>query len=296
MVVRSVVRFFVLDFGIMKKLLGILVFALTLFQIISLAASEINLDQKIPFDQEIVYKKLDNGLTYYIKKNSTPKKKARIDLIIKTGSLMEDYDQLGLAHLIEHMVFNGTKDYPKNKIDEYFNSIGLSIGADFNAFTGFEKTVYTFSIPTEKTEFIRQGIHILSDISNFANLDDQSFEKERKIVEEEWRGSLGKDKRLFDEIKKVFFLNSKFAKRSPIGDIDIIRNFTYETAIRYYNDWYRPDLMAVVAVGDFDEKYVEGLIKKYFSKIKSKNKKRDLPVTIIPNYNKSIYVVQSDPE
>ena len=175
---------------------------------------------------------------------------------------MEDDDQLGLAHLIEHMVFNGTKDYPKNKIDEYFNSIGLSIGADFNAFTGFEKTVYTFSIPTEKTGFIEQGIHILSDISNFANLDDQSFEKERKIVEEEWRGSLGKDKRLFDEIKKVFFLNSKFAKRSPIGDIDIIRNFTYETAIRYYNDWYRPDLMAVVAVGDFDEKYVEGLIKK----------------------------------
>ena len=100
----------------MKKLfLGILVFALTLFQIISLAASEINLDQKIPFDQEIVYKKLDNGLTYYIKKNSTPKKKARIDLIIKTGSLMEDDDQLGLAHLIEHMVFNGTKDYPKIK-------------------------------------------------------------------------------------------------------------------------------------------------------------------------------------
>ena len=222
----------------MKKLLGILVFALTLFQIFSLTASEINLDQKIPFDQEIVYGKLDNGLTYYIKKNTTPKKKARIDLIIKAGSLMEDDDQLGLAHLIEHMVFNGTKDYPKNKIDEYFNSIGLSIGADFNAFTGFEKTVYTFSIPTEKTEFIRQGIHILSDISNFANLDDQSFEKERKIVEEEWRGSLGKDKRLFDEIKKVYFLNSKFAKRLPIGDIDIIRNFTYETAIRYYNDWY----------------------------------------------------------
>ena len=273
----------------MKKLLAILVFALTLFQIISLAASEINLDQKIPFDQEIVYGKLDNGLTYYIKKNSTPKKKARIDLIIKTGSLMEDDDQLGLAHLIEHMVFNGTKDYPKNKIDEYFNSIGLSIGADFNAFTGFEKTVYTFSIPTEKTGFIEQGIHILSDISNFANLDDQSFEKERKIVEEEWRGSLGKDKRLFDEIKKVFFLNSKFEDcsnsfledmqcikdskfkdRQPIGDIEIIRNFTYETAIRYYNDWYRPDLMAVVAVGDFDEKYVEELIKKYYYELFTK--------------------------
>ena len=278
----------------MKKLLAILVLGLLVFQSSS-QATEIDLDQKIPLYKEITYGKLENGLTYYIKKNSSPKEKATIHLVVKAGSLMEDDDQLGLAHLIEHMVFNGTKNFPKNEIDKYFNSIGLSIGADFNAFTGYETTVYKFNIPTEKKEFIEKGIHILSEISNFANLDDESFDKERKIVEEEWRIDLGKDKRLFDEIKKYYYLNSKFSKRTPIGDINIIRNFSYETAIRFYNDWYRPDLMAVIAVGDFDSKYVESLIKKFFSNIKAKSN-RSSPEATIPKYNKTIFLTLSDPE
>ena len=139
----------------MKKLLGIVVLGLLVFQSFS-QATEIDLDQKIPLYKEITYGKLENGLTYYIKKNSSPKEKATIHLIVKAGSLMEDDDQLGLAHLIEHMVFNGTKNFPKNEIDKYFNSIGLSIGADFNAVTGYETTVYKFNIPTEKKEFIEK--------------------------------------------------------------------------------------------------------------------------------------------
>ena len=178
-------------------LIELLAIIFIFFQCISTNATEINLDQKIPLDKEITYGKLDNGFTYYIKKNTSPKKKATIHLIVKAGSLMEDDDQLGLAHLIEHMVFNGTKNFPKDSIDKYFNSIGLSIGADFNAFTGHEKTVYKFNIPTEKKENIEKGIHILSEISNFAILDDKSFEKERKIVEEEWRLDLGRNKRVF---------------------------------------------------------------------------------------------------
>ena len=114
-------------------LIELLVVIFIFFQCVSTNATEINLDQKIPLDKEITYGKLDNGLTYYIKKNTSPKKKATIHLIVKAGSLMEDDDQLGLAHLIEHMVFNGTKDFPKNEIDEYLNSIGLSLGSDFNA-------------------------------------------------------------------------------------------------------------------------------------------------------------------
>jgi len=270
-----------------------ILFFFTFFQYISSNATEIDLDQKIPLYKEITYGKLDNGLTYYIKKNASPKHKATIHLVVKAGSLMEDDDQLGLAHLIEHMVFNGTKNFPKDKIDKYFNSIGLSIGADFNAYTSYERTVYKFNIPTEKKEFLEKGIHILSEMSSFANLDNDSFEKERKIVEEEWRRDLGKSKRLFDEIKKYYFLNSKFAKRSVIGDIDIIRNFSYETARRYYKDWYRPDLMAVIAVGDFDPIYVESLIKKFFNNIKAKSK-RNLPDANIPKYNKTIFLTQSD--
>ena len=271
-----------------------MVLGLLVFQSFS-QATEIDLDEKIPLYKEITYGKLENGLTYYIKKNSLPKEKVTIHLIVKAGSLMEDDDQLGLAHLIEHMVFNGTKNFPKNEIDKYFNSIGLSIGADFNAFTGFETTVYKFNIPTEKKEFLEKGIHILSEISNFANLDDESFEKERKIVEEEWRMDLGKDKRLFDEIKNYYYLNSKFSKRAPIGNINIIRNFSYETAKRFYNDWYRPDLMAVIAVGDFDSKYVESLIKKFFSNIKA-NSNRTSPEATIPKYNKTIFLTLTDPE
>ena len=154
---------------------------------------------------------------------------------------MEDEDQLGLAHLIEHMVFNGTKNFPKDSIDKYFTSIGLSIGADYNASTGYETTFYKYSIPTEKKENIEKGIHILSEISNFAILDDESFEKERKIVEEEWRRGQGRKKRLYEELKEYLYLNSKYAKRMTIGDINIIRNFPNDTARRFYNDWYRPD-------------------------------------------------------
>ena len=275
--------------------ISLLVVIFIFFQCISTNAIEINLDQKIPLDKEITYGKLDNGLTYYIKKNTSPKKKATIHLIVKVGSLMEDDDQLGLAHLIEHMVFNGTKNFPKNAIDEYFNSIGLSIGADYNASTGYETTFYKYSIPTEKKENIEKAIHILSEISNFANLDDESFEKERKIVEEEWRLDLGRKERMHEELKEYYFLNSKYAKRTIIGDINIIRNFSNETARRFYNDWYRPDLMAVIAIGDFDPRYVESLVKKFFNKVKAKNK-RPLPDTTIPKYQKTIYVAQKDSE
>lgn len=276
-------------------LIELLVVIFIFFQCISTNATEINLDQKIPLDKEITYGKLDNGFTYYIKKNTSPKKKATIHLIVKAGSLMEDDDQLGLAHLIEHMVFNGTKNFPKDSIDKYFNSIGLSIGADFNASTGHEKTVYKFNIPTEKKENIEKGIHILSEISNFAILDDESFAKERKIVEAEWRRDQGRKKRLYEELKEYFYINSKYAKRIVIGDINIIRNFPNDTARRFYNDWYRPDLMAVIAIGDFDPKYVEGLVKKFFNKVKAKNK-RSLPDTTIPKYQKTLYVSQKDPE
>ena len=271
-------------------------FFVIFFGIASFALAEVNLEKKIPFDEDIRYGILDNGLTYYVKENQNPKNKAQIHLIIKAGSLMEDDDQLGLAHLIEHMAFNGTKNFPKNEIDEYLNSIGLSIGADFNASTGFERTIYTLDIPTNKVDDLEKGIHILADISSNATLSDAAFEKERKIVEEEWRQSLGKQQRLGDELKKISFKNSQFASRSPIGEMEIIKNFDYKTAIRYYDDWYRPDLMAVVAVGDFDELSIERMIKKYFSEIKAKNSERIQPSTQIPDYGETIYLIQEDTE
>ena len=275
----------------MKKVLVIFLY-FTFFQSLS---AEISLDNKLLLNKEIIYGKLDNNLTYYIKKNSNPKKKASISLILKAGSLMEDDDQLGIAHLIEHMVFNGTKSYPKNKIDEYLSSIGLQIGSDYNASTGFETTSYRMEIPTDDISKIEKGIHILSEMAGYASLDDSSFEKERKIVEEEWRSDLGKSQRLFKEYKKYIYKNSKFVERQPIGDMKIIRNFSYDIAKRFYNDWYRPDLMGVIAVGDFDPIYIKRIIIKHFSQLKNKNN-RPLPNTLLPKYNESIFLNQSDEE
>ena len=208
---------------------------------------------------------------------------------------MEDDDQLGLAHLIEHMVFNGTKSYPKNEIDDYLNSIGLQIGSDYNAATGFEKTTYKMEIPTDDISKLEKGLHILSEMVGYATLDDSSFEKERKIVEEEWRSNLGKSKRLYEEYKEYLFKDSKFLYRQPIGDIEIIKNFSYDTARRFYNDWYRPDLMGIIVVGDFDPSYIKKIIEKYFSKLENKSN-RPLPNTLLPKYNDTIFLNQSDEE
>ena len=273
----------------------LIIFFFTLIQCIYSQATEIDLDQKLTLNKAIIYGKLDNNFTYYIKQNVKPKKKATIHLILKAGSLMEDDNQLGLAHLIEHMVFNGTKSYPKNEIDDYLNSIGLQIGSDYNATTGFEKTTYKMEIPTDDISKLEKGLHILSEMVGYATLDDSSFEKERKIVEEEWRSDLGKSKRLYEEYKEYFFKDSKFLYRQPIGDIEIIKNFSYDTARRFYNDWYRPDLMGIIVVGDFDPSYVKKIVKKYFSKLENKNN-RPLPNALLPKYNDTIFLNQSDEE
>jgi len=277
----------------MKKTLGILIIFL-LWSNIS-QTNELDLSRKLELNKEIIFGKLDNNFTYYIKQNLKPKKKASIHLILKAGSLMEDDDQLGLAHLIEHMVFNGTKNYPKNEMDKYLNSIGLQIGSDYNASTGYETTIYKMEIPTEDISNLDKGIHILSEMVGHASLTDDSFEKEREIVEEEWRSSLGKSQRLYEEFQKYLFKNSKFAERQPIGDMEIIRSFSYETAKRFYYDWYRPNLMGIIAVGDFDPNYVKKIIEKNFSKLENKSN-RIPPDTLLPKYNETIFLNQSDKE
>ena len=176
-------------------LLYLILFFFSIFyenKLIFLNASE----NELSLNKEITFGKLDNGLTYYIKKNSKPKGKASIHLILKAGSLVEDDDQLGLAHLIEHMVFNGTKKYPNKEIDNYLSSIGLELGSDYNASTGFETTNYKLTIPTDDLTKIDKGINILSEMVGYASLTDEAFDKEREVVEEEWRSGLGASQRL----------------------------------------------------------------------------------------------------
>lgn len=251
---------------------------------------------EFPISPKITYGKLDNGLTYYIRPNPKPKAKAEIRLIVTAGSAHEREDQKGLAHLLEHMAFNGSKDFPKRSIDEYFNSIGLSLGADFNAYTSFDRTVYKFSVPTDDGKSLKTGIHILSDIAGFLKLEPEAFERERKIVEEEWRGDLGLEDRLFKKQVKYLYKNSIFEKRLPIGDINIIRTFPYKAVIDYYQKYYRPGLMAVIVVGDIKVGEVKEYINQFFSRIEKPKNKITLPNLDVPDYNQTIYAVTTDPE
>ncbi len=251
---------------------------------------------EFPISSNITYGKLDNGLTYYIRLNKKPEEKAEIRLYVKAGSIHERKDQQGLAHLLEHMAFNGSKDFPKNKIDTYFNSIGLSSGVDFNAWTSFDTTVYKFKVPTDNPKHIETGIHILSDIAGFLDLKPEAFERERKIVEQEWRDNLGLKKRIWEQRKKYLYKNSIYQKRAPIGKVDIIRSFPYQAAIDFYKTWYRPDLMAVMIVGDINPNQVKELVNKYFSRLTNPKQPIQQPNKLIPNYGKTIYSVITDPE
>ena len=246
------------NLSLVKLLFKIIFFVAVIFNV---NAAEIDLKKILPMDPKITYGKLDNGVTYYIKNNQLPKNKAYVELVIKAGSLHENDDQQGLAHLLEHMAFNGTKSFPKNKIDSYLNSLGLSIGADFNASTGFTKTIYKLQVPTNTHEPLDTGVHILSEIASELTLEDQAFERERKIVEEEWRMDLGKFDRILEQQKPYIFKNSKYLTRDPIGKMEVIRNFKYQTAKDYYNQWYRPELMGVFIIGDVDQKKLNKLLK-----------------------------------
>ncbi len=252
--------------------------------------------EEFPISPKITYGKLHNGLTYYIRENKNPKDKVYIQLFIKTGSLNEREDQRGLAHMIEHMAFQGSKNFPKNKIEEYFSSIGLSLGADYNAHTGFDETVYKFSIPVSQTGAVETGIYILSEIAGYLELNPKDFEDERKIIEEEYRQDLGVDKRISKKKQNIFYKGSMYQKRDPIGDLEVIRNFKPEVAIEYYQDFYRPDLMAVMVVGDIHSKEIKKWIEKYFNRIPKRKDQAMLADKNIPRYLDTNFSVITDPE
>ena len=263
------------------------------FLLIFFLNSTFVLSSEFKIDPRVLYGKLDNGFSYYIRKNNKPAERVILNLTIKAGSLMEDERQLGLAHLLEHMAFNGSKNFPKRSIDEYLNSIGLSIGADFNAFTTREETVYQFEIPINKKDSIEKGIFILSDIASNLTFEPEAFERERKIVEEEWRSDTGYKDKYNDQVLSKFFNNSLYYKRKPIGDIEIIRNFKYEDVISYYKKWYQPNAMALFAVGDIEPKNIEKLIKKYFSD--KKNTSNNIyPSYRIPDFSENKFVFFQD--
>ena len=254
------------------------------------------LEDFLPVDPGIVTGVLDNGLTYYIRKNGTPEKRVELRLIVNVGSVLEDDDQVGLAHFVEHMAFNGTKHFRKGELVDYLESIGMRFGPDINARTGFDETVYKLELPSENSETIETGLQILEDWAHGIEFDGGEIDKERGVIIEEWRLRRCADARIQDEQLQVLFQGSKYANRLPIGEKTLLETFDPDALRRFYKDWYRPDLMAVVAVGDLDVDRVEKLIRDHFGRIPKRENPRERKLFRIPEHQKTLFAIASDPE
>ena len=242
--------------------------------------------QPLPIDPKVRYGKLDNGLTYYIRHNELPENRADFYIAQNVGSVLEEDNQAGLAHFLEHMAFNGTKNFPGNGIDKYLQSVGMRMGENLNAYTSFDETVYTIiNAPVDKPNVVDSCLLILHDWSNSLALTDSMIEKERGIIREEWRTRRDASQRLLEKQLQQMFPGNKYANRIPIGSIDVINNFKPEELRAYYKKWYRPDLQAIIVVGDVDVDTVEKTIKTMFS---------DIPTPVNPAKREYVSVADND--
>lgn len=271
-----------------------------LFVIFSIAVangySQLKLTDTIPVDPAIKMGKLKNGLTYYIRQNKKPENKVELRLVVNAGSILEDNDQQGLAHMAEHMAFNGTKSFKKNEIISFLQSIGVQFGADLNAYTGFDETVYILPIPTDNPANIKKGFQILEDWAHNVSYLDEDIMEERAIILEESRSGKGAEDRMFRKIYPKLFEGSRYAERLPIGIDSIIKTFKPDVIRRFYQDWYRPNLMAVVVIGDIDPNVAEGLVKKHFAGIPNPVKSRKRIYSAVPPYKENGAMVVTDKE
>jgi zinc protease len=239
---------------------------------------------------------LPNGLTYYILQHKKPEKRALLWLAVNAGSVQEDEDQRGLAHFDEHMAFNGTKRFKENELVRYLESIGMRFGADLNAYTSWDQTVYQLEVPSDKPEYMHKGLDILRDWSADVTYDPNEVAKERGVVLEEWRLGRGAGMRLFDKHAKVLFKGTRYANRITIGQAEIIQKAPVETLVRYYKDWYRPDLMAVIAVGDFDPEAMEKEITQRFGSLPKAKSPRQRPNGGVPEAKGTRISIETDRE
>ena len=254
-----------------------------------------DLGSQIPVDSTIRTGTLDNGLTYYIRRNQQPENRVELRLAVNAGSILENDNQLGLAHFTEHMAFNGTEHYAKNELVSTLQSAGVRFGAHLNAYTSFDETVYMLMLPTTDTT-LQDGLQILQDWAQGITFEDEEIDKERGVVIEEWRIGQGAQQRMRDEYLPVVLANSRYAQRLPIGTKGILEDFDYETLRQFYQDWYRPNLMAVVAVGDINVDSMEAQIRQYFGELTNPEQPRERTAYDIPNHDDTKVVVVTDPE
>ncbi len=252
--------------------------------------------KKLTVTPDVKIGKLSNGLTYYIRKNEEPKDRAELRLVVKAGSVLETKQQAGLAHFTEHMAFNGTKNFEKQELVNFLEKSGVNFGADLNAYTSFDETVYMLQLPTDSPSVFKKGFQILEDWAHNVSFESAEIDKERGVVIEEWRSGQGAGERIRSKTFPVLLKGSQYAVRIPIGTKRNLDTFKYETIKQFYKDWYRPDLQAVVVVGDVNVSQVEQLIRQHFGSIpKRVNPKRRVKYGI-PAGKETQTLIVTDPE
>jgi len=261
-----------------------------------LSQDSLALNQKLPFDNEVITGKLKNGFTYFIRKNSEPKGRVTMYLGMKAGSILENEKQLGLAHFLEHMNFNGLKHFPKNELVNYLQKAGVRFGSDLNAYTSFDQTVYQLPIPSDDPELLKNGLQVMRDWAQDALLDGEEIDKERGVILEEKRGGRGVQQRLQDQYFPMLLNGSLYSKRLPIGTEQILKTFPYTEIRKFHEDWYRPDLQALIIVGDIDPKEMEERVKVLFSDMKMPKKALERKKYRVDLLNKNQFLAISDPE
>lgn len=253
--------------------------------------------QPLPIDSNVRYGVLDNGLTYYIRHNELPKDRAEFYIAQKVGSVLEEEEQRGLAHFLEHMAFNGTTNFPGKSMLNYLESIGVKFGENVNAYTGFDETVYNLSnVPVLREGVIDTCLLVLHDWASQIALEETEIDSERGVIQEEWRTRNGANQRIWELLVPEMFAGSQYANRMPIGTMDVVMNFSYQTLRDYYHKWYRPDQQGIIIVGDIDAEEVEKKVIELFGAIEMPEDAAERIQYEVPNNVEPIIVVGKDKE
>jgi len=250
----------------------------------------------LAIDPNVRIGKLDNGLVYYIRQNKKPENRVELRLAVNAGSILENNSQLGLAHFTEHMCFNGTRSFPKNELINFLQKTGVRFGADINAYTGFDETVYMLKLPTDEPGLVEKGFQVLEEWAHEVTFDGKEIDKERGVIIEEWRLGLGAQDRMMKKFLPVILHGSLYAERIPIGKVEVLENFKHDTLKAFYRDWYRPNLMAVVVVGDIQPDSAEQQIKTHFSGLTNPVSERERIVFDLPENQDPLVAVTTDKE
>ncbi len=259
-------------------------------------ASQPGPDTPLPLDPRVTVGNLENGLRYYVRANQRPENRAELRLVVNAGSVLEAEHERGLAHYVEHMAFNGTKNFERQALVEYLESIGMRFGPDLNAYTSFDETVYMLTIPLDDPEVVTTAFQILGDWATNLLFDPEDVEKERGVIIEEWRVGRGAQARIMDQQIPVLLQGSRYAERLPIGVLETIEAATPEILRAFYERWYRPDQMAVIAVGDFDPAAIKALIREHFSGIPMPAEVIERPQYEVPHHDHTLFHAATDPE